>query len=239
MNLDDETSVHSPSADQKIASAATAITMSKIDEPARTAPETHAITMSSTTQPCRIAQDSPLLSLPPELRNQIYELILISPPESKPTITPTYLPPALISVCHQIRTESLKLWLSSNTFSITILNCEVELAKRFQNTFMSTSGLKEGPKMSFRMKGSPNWGNLMHWCEAVYMGETTWFQCKENAKGLSVVVTAATRMAGTPGRKGWERVREDLEGWRHVAGIVDERWLVDDGEGEGEGGGQV
>ncbi|KAF7192426.1 hypothetical protein HII31_05940 [Pseudocercospora fuligena] len=228
MDLNNQVLVPSPSTEADIKPADRAITMSDAD-----LSTTQATTMSDTDQPARISQDSPLLSLPPELRNQIYDLILISPLGSKPTITGTFSPPPLLSVCSQIRSEALKLWLSANVFSITILDCDVSLAKKFQNTFTSTSGLKEAPKMSFRMKGSPHWGNLMKWCEAVHKGDTTWFQCKkEGAKGLSVVVTAATRMAGTPGRKGWDRVREDLEGWRHVAGMVDEGWLVDDDEGE-------
>ncbi|KXT16217.1 hypothetical protein AC579_6964 [Pseudocercospora musae] len=207
--------------------------MTDINQPAHITPATQIVNTNDNQQPTRISQESPLLSLPPELRNQIYDLILVYPPGTKPTITPTFSPPPLLSVCSQIRCEALKLWLSANTFSITIFDCDVGLAKRFQNTFTATSGLKEAPKMSFRMKGSPYWGNLMKWCEAVYKGETTWFQCKkEGAKGLSVVVTAATRMAGTPGRKGWDRVREDLEGWRHVAGLVDEGWLDDDEVGE-------
>ncbi|KXT05246.1 hypothetical protein AC578_8427 [Pseudocercospora eumusae] len=230
MDLNGQRLTQPRSTKENIAPATSSITMSDTDQPSHIGAVTQPIKLI-TNQPARIPQDSPLLFLPPELRNQIYDLILISPPGSKPTITPTFSPPPLLSVCSQIRSEALKLWVSANIFSITIFDCDVELAKRFQNTFTVSSLV---PHMSFRMKGSPNWGNLMKWCEAVHDGDTTWFQCKkEGAKGLSVVVTAATRMAGAPGRKGWERVREDLEGWRRVAGMVDEGWLDDDEEAEG------
>lgn len=43
---------------------------------------------------------------------------------------------------------------------------------------------------------------------------------------MSAVVAAATKMAATPGSNEiWQALREDLEAWRKVVGMIRSEWL--------------
>ena len=75
---------------------------------------------------------SRLLALPAELRNTIYELVLISPTDivipapsspKSPGVTTTNLfppEPALLLTSHQIRHEALKIYYLSNRFRFLV-----------------------------------------------------------------------------------------------------------------------
>lgn len=70
-------------------------------------------------------QNSPLLCLPAELRNQKYRYTLL---ESDPISVATQTrEPALLQVCRQIHTQSLKVYWDDNTFSVPIINCAASL----------------------------------------------------------------------------------------------------------------
>ena len=66
------------------------------------------------TLPILPQPSSPLLSLPPELRNQIYTHTLLSP--SSISITPTFRPPPLHSTSRQVRSETRALYYLTNSF---------------------------------------------------------------------------------------------------------------------------
>lgn len=63
--------------------------------------------------------DPPLLKLPPELRNRIYDAILLS---NNPIIVrierpgPKWQPPPLLQTCHQDRAEAIGIYFAGNTF---------------------------------------------------------------------------------------------------------------------------
>lgn len=65
-------------------------------------------------------QQSPFLRLPPELRNRIYEDLLVS--EEVVGVTSLgyhqWTPPSLLHTCHQIRSEASKLYYAANIFQI-------------------------------------------------------------------------------------------------------------------------
>lgn len=58
-----------------------------------------------------------LLELPPELRNHIYEFVLVSPDEA--LIMKNSSSPALLRTCRQIREEASSLYYGQNIFLIT------------------------------------------------------------------------------------------------------------------------
>jgi len=62
------------------------------------------------------APTSPLLRLPPELRNAIYSYVLVDPPEV--LVTNHWRPPALLSMSKQVRREALKIYFAENIFRI-------------------------------------------------------------------------------------------------------------------------
>jgi len=78
------------------------------------------------------SQTSPLLRLPPELRNRIYDLTLISEDNvliarhvhilryrhMKQSDPDHWGPPSLLGACRQIRAEALKIYYRQNTFQV-------------------------------------------------------------------------------------------------------------------------
>lgn len=71
-----------------------------------------------------IMDQSPFIRLPPELRDDIYEMVLVQdhpigisqPPDSK---TSRVSFAALLQTCHQIRNEAIAIFYSSNSFVIS------------------------------------------------------------------------------------------------------------------------
>ncbi|KAH9826243.1 hypothetical protein Tdes44962_MAKER03627 [Teratosphaeria destructans] len=61
-----------------------------------------------------MAHHSPLLGLPPELRNHIYEDVLVGDVTLFDGFGRCEDEPALLRTCHQIREEALKLYYSNN-----------------------------------------------------------------------------------------------------------------------------
>ncbi|GAB7354187.1 hypothetical protein MBLNU459_g4739t1 [Dothideomycetes sp. NU459] len=85
--------------------------------------------VDSSTIPKRSSRPGPFLSLPPEIRNQIY-MLLLSPPYitllrkistrslcSDYVLPSTGLCPALLGTCKQIHAEALTILYGSNTFA--------------------------------------------------------------------------------------------------------------------------
>jgi len=81
-------------------------------------------------------QQSPILKLPPELRNAIYRCVLISDTpidvsERNENLTPCYL----LATCRQIRAEASKMYYSENTFSVSV-NHESDAISEFTRTWL-------------------------------------------------------------------------------------------------------
>lgn len=60
-----------------------------------------------------------LLELAPELRNRIYEHVLMKQSHQELVLFKDQLPPALLLTCSQIRREAGSLYYASNTFLVT------------------------------------------------------------------------------------------------------------------------
>ncbi|RMY69279.1 hypothetical protein D0863_06557 [Hortaea werneckii] len=66
-------------------------------------------------------QTSPLLTLPPELRNKIYSLALKSPSKTTPSSNTGHLKhPALLQTSVQIRTEATQMYFAQTTFQLPL-----------------------------------------------------------------------------------------------------------------------
>ncbi|KAM3420900.1 hypothetical protein BST61_g4135 [Cercospora zeina] len=91
-----------------------------------------AMTTDNETNVELISKPSPFLTLAPELRNRIYEYTLnLSQNSSKLDLNHSFQgsntifrEPGFLTTCRQIRHEALKIYLSSNTFAIKVLDCE-------------------------------------------------------------------------------------------------------------------
>ena len=85
---------------------------------------------------------SNLLVMPAELRNKIYEIVLVS--EGNVTISAATKHPALLQVCHQIREEATKIYFSQNHFLVSASDSNVAVL----DAWLSTTSGEEGSSIS-------------------------------------------------------------------------------------------
>lgn len=122
---------------------------------------------------CRpVQQESPLLDLPPELRNEIYRYTLHA---SDWLVVDGNMPeePGLLSACRQIRTEASPIYYFENWFHIWINNYDGEVTWLLRKKWW----VYKRPLL-FRVEmqafAKPNWPNLMKWLKeyhgAWYLG---------------------------------------------------------------------
>ncbi|KAK5715899.1 hypothetical protein LTR15_009724 [Elasticomyces elasticus] len=70
-----------------------------------------------------------LLTLPAELRNAIYELVL--PQDIIIEVDQNMRAPPLLQVCREVRIETVPMWYLGNTFQHTIKHCNGELFEKW------------------------------------------------------------------------------------------------------------
>ncbi|KAK5126081.1 hypothetical protein LTR85_011436 [Meristemomyces frigidus] len=75
-----------------------------------------------------VQQNSPLLNLPAELRNEIYDLALTPPADSRLDISkPKLIEPGLLLACKQTRREASPLFYANNALYGTIRNLDFDI----------------------------------------------------------------------------------------------------------------
>ncbi|KAK5127544.1 hypothetical protein LTR85_006884 [Meristemomyces frigidus] len=115
---------------------------------------------------------SGFLKLPPELRNRIYEMVLVEEDFIHVTRQPSFEPP-LLKTCHQIRDDALQIYFEMNAF--------VFYAPAFDSTAIMRWTAKvrrmgEGMRAIAAHWQSvfddmPDWSNLMLWLRRYHAGE--------------------------------------------------------------------
>ncbi|KAK5111943.1 hypothetical protein LTR85_011690 [Meristemomyces frigidus] len=117
-----------------------------------------------------IPAPSPLLTLPAELRNSIWEYVAAEP--DRILVTPSLVLPPWLSTCKQIRQEAQKLWYTSNTFQFVIIDLDTSLVSAWclHTCSRSINGLSP---VILNIFESHNWTNLVAWAKKVWEGGHT------------------------------------------------------------------
>ncbi|KAK3050292.1 hypothetical protein LTR09_008441 [Extremus antarcticus] len=127
------------------------------------------------------SSSSPLLKLPPELRNKIYGYAILRSGVKKVHSTDGSQPP-LLRVCKEIRSEAVALYYTDNKFYLCIDSCNVRrvlgfrkaLAKHFSRPaphlcpadFDDSHGI-----IGVRVDGAMEWERFVEWVELFWAGE--------------------------------------------------------------------
>ncbi|KAK3641141.1 hypothetical protein LTR56_006863 [Elasticomyces elasticus] len=171
-------------------------------------------------------EDCRLLELSAELRNIIYEFVLLQKDDI--VVTPTLRSPALLQVSRQIRQETLAMWYESNTFEIAVNDCKTDLLRAWDRTHHAL-GVKSPSVLD--ITGIPNWGNLTRWCKAICEDDCTHLQKGSSDSRLECVIAAATGIAASCTKmseskeSSWAYCEELLGNLWHVAYRLDSRWV--------------
>ncbi|KAK5695989.1 hypothetical protein LTR97_008409 [Elasticomyces elasticus] len=170
--------------------------------------------------------DCKLLELSAELRNIIYELVLLS--KDAIFVTPTLRSPSLLQVSRQIRTETLAMWYESNTFEITVNDCKADLLHAWCRNHHA---LGVSPPAVLDITGIPDWGNLATWCKAICEDDCSALRKDSLDSRLECVIAAATEIAASCNKMSkskktsWAYCEDLLSNLRHVVLKLDPRWL--------------
>lgn len=151
-----------------------------------------------------------------ELRNEIYELALVSSDEIKIT-KETFAQPALLCTCRQIRAEASKIYYVQNQFSTRISRLDASLLHAFYQQCkhaVRPEGLS-GNGVALDFDWDPRdayWPNFLQWMKWFYDDEITGVACPDDCLGgLCCTMNAAFHIVDELQDLRWERVSTVLE----------------------------
>lgn len=174
-----------------------------------------------------------LLSIAPEMRNKIYEHVLLSKHRIDLSQLPHRKQPALLSVCRQIRTEAIAIYYNENKFSFKVK--EYDAAKAIPAKALSKKYLSGSTKGHFRVQLCETYVGvniyaLSHWLKA-YHGDASVPSLRQDMHAEEFEAqTLARRTFGVVRamrKEPWSEVEEVLGSFYHAIELLQ-------GEGEGE-----
>jgi hypothetical protein len=184
-------------------------------------------------------QSTCLLDLSAELRNRIYEHVLLD--EEITIIDKDFRPPALLQVNRQVRSETHRMYYAQQKdgyeydleFNIVITNCDAALLKKAQRLqdeidhFHHQIGRHDHVlNFDIRAGGRGDWPNLMAWCQGVQRAEIR-YDClfaESSNYNYMAVLRSALAVAKSHVGGSWERCSDALDELRPVLGVIDCAW---------------
>lgn len=155
-----------------------------------------------------------LLSLPPELRICIYELVIKLQRQVK--LAPGMRLPPLLSTRRQVQNEAYPVWLSANTFTISICHCDDSFLHRFA-TAANLYNLT--PCVRIHLLGFANWRNLLVWCRRLWERQSLMCKKYEGMDCSQPVVDTAHRIVQQHSGKSWNQCRQALDNMASRANV--------------------
>lgn len=171
-----------------------------------------------------------LLSLPPELRNEIYRYALYSQEWLIADMKPEE--PGLLRTCYQIRDEASPIHHFGNHFHITVNNYNGEVTHLLRDKWWGLGRGKTPLRICVEMRiyqQPPNWNNLMRWLKLYHRMDVLGLDSHGPAWATTdeMLIRGWFLMAKKGRHLPWRMVREMIECQRKVLGHWDERWLQD------------
>lgn len=171
------------------------------------------------------AHGSRLLSLPPELRNNIYHLVLVEP---RAIVIDDQRPPppepGLLSVCKQIRSEAIGVYFKANLFRFIIHDLDATTYIRW----CVASHKRKSCHKRFEVRESYNWTNLLVWLKAYYDGRCRRVGPTKRGRGIPMVVYNLFKVVDNLScihALSWEQVAVNLEYMHEALKMTDSRWM--------------
>ncbi|KAK3641142.1 hypothetical protein LTR56_006864 [Elasticomyces elasticus] len=168
-------------------------------------------------------QECKLFALPAELRNSMYEMVLIQ--DTSIDVTVDTRLPALLRVSKQIRVEALIMWHEGNTFEFMITKCNASLLCSWLR--LRRAHRIKAIKATMEFDEIPDWSNLMAWCKAICVDHCNAVTPDPDGEGFIGIVVSATSIALRLAEYGrsWEECEKVLNELRYMAGIQNRAWL--------------
>ncbi|KAF2163752.1 hypothetical protein M409DRAFT_25936 [Zasmidium cellare ATCC 36951] len=161
--------------------------------------------------------------LPPELRNDIYELVLI---DGEVVVHESLKQPGLLQTCRQIRSETIKVWYYRPSFKSVVVDCDARLLGKWTRHTAKYDNEEDSPvDWVIVLTGQPNWENLTEWCREVHSRRCVSVYPKTRDREYLHAIYAALEIANNFRNAPWTQVEQTLNTLRHTLGCIDEGWL--------------
>ncbi|GAB1735304.1 hypothetical protein NU219Hw_g2943t1 [Hortaea werneckii] len=170
-----------------------------------------------------ITTQAHLLTIPGELRNVIYRLVLWSDECIKVDKTHRKMPP-LLRTCQLIYAEACSIYLCENSFVVTARH----LRPTFPRHHWILSKQKIRVDVSIKLIGKFDWENLVAWlayyhrCKGEYLG---CFRGHESAHKGTDHVSFAFSIVDRMLKAKWQDVRAVLEVYRESTELGKMKWV--------------
>lgn len=166
----------------------------------------------------RTPTQASLLSLPPELRNQIYRYTPLQ--DDWITLSPSQASePSLLSTCRQIRQEARSIFLYENKFTVSVrdLYYPVPSAHWYNLPYPLTR--------ESHLKGyTKEWQNLKAWLADYHQGSVVGFRAQSDGWRRHQIVSKAFDIVDSLNDVEWEVVEKVLESFREGTELGTMNW---------------
>lgn len=173
--------------------------------------------------------ESRLFVLAAELRNRIYELVLVED-EKIWFNKKNFKQPGLLCVNRQIRSEASPIYYHLNTFNVDCMNFDstsLKLLYRQNKKWVKKSALKESENINFFFQDQQkaNWNNVMEWmrdfhAREVFVAPGDVEVCLASGHAITQMLNVVERLRGLP----WTKVKYVLECMKHVSELRKMSW---------------
>ncbi|KAF2169950.1 hypothetical protein M409DRAFT_19565 [Zasmidium cellare ATCC 36951] len=167
-------------------------------------------------------------SLSAELRNRIYEEVLIQ--DDAITIDAFLKPPTLPQTCRQIRNESAGIFYLRNTIFTRIIDLDASLYGAFYRLAQKYEDDDSCVEVLLSKSGKRHWGNLMEWAREIHGGRSRGEGYDVEHDSVSAVVAVVTEMVAAYAGMPWEKCEKALLAVRCMAGHVHSDWEKDEAD---------
>ncbi|KAK4944978.1 hypothetical protein LTR10_015655 [Elasticomyces elasticus] len=173
-----------------------------------------------------------IFTLPPELRNRIWELAVTETLNAS-IARPYCRTPGLTRTCRQARREALGIWILESEFRLVMLDCDITWVHESHDTSRAKIMLsaielgvleKASTKVYFVAHGGgPNWGNLIKSLKVFHEMRDSHCPFETGNTEVKVIVAAYGTVEAMRGNA-WAEVEQRLEEWHTVLAAMDPRW---------------
>ncbi|KAK4549860.1 hypothetical protein LTR36_005161 [Oleoguttula mirabilis] len=148
-----------------------------------------------------------LLSLPPEIRNQIYRAVLIEPHSIavREGVRPPE-EPALLATCRHIRNEALGIFWKENNFEILVCDFAASFYIKWCGVSKKTSDSRYNSTHTFTLSGDIDWWYLKNWLRAFFEGECHCFDAENANKDMAAAAYLFDVVAEMRDHCSWNQV---------------------------------
>lgn len=169
---------------------------------------------------------SPLLKLPGELRNLIYEYATYTDGKCQITKAGGIPEPALLMTCKKIRKEAICIYYANNTAVLESISFDAAAERLFFRKYevllahydfeLATPGMK--------FLGPPNWTNLKARLQSYHGGHSFVASSDEKLPPTLTIVFGMMRAAMAMQSRSWEEVQSIFESLRAGLVTIDASW---------------